>query len=314
MYNDLIRRMPLWVKWRRSQKKDGRAVRPGSKSDSELKGKQEKVGWKFPRLPYHLRKMRQGHRGVLGLARVSRQENLTSPRNGLTLISWPHTILGWSSSCKAQPQYQTYCGFQGAAFRPLVNYSTSVWRGVRCIFMATTSNFTMSWCPSQIHSWLLPARNSTTPASSWNVKEIVFEPLLSQRAGQLSVRIGNSASAPGQRGSVCWGCLCPVSLRKWNITTERFCGHSTQLWVFGAQERFMQSWRHNSIQGYPGEIVQKLSFDCNGPWNNLKERNGKKKRKKEGNSSEGKGKQLLSYKEHSHISQCWPITLRSRWR
>lgn len=138
----------------------------------------------------------------------------------------------------------------------------------------------MSWCPSQIHSWLLPARNSTTPASSWNVKEIVFEPLLSQRAGQLSVRIGNSASAPGPRGSVCWGCLCPVSLRKWNITTERFCGCSTQLWVFGAQERFMQSWRHNSIQGYPGEIVQKLSFDCNGPWNNLKERNGEKKERR----------------------------------
>lgn len=99
---------------------------------------------------------------------------------------------------------------------------------------------------------------------------------------------------PGQRGSVCWGCLCPVSLRKWNITTERFCGCSTQLWVFGAQERFMQSWRHNSIQGYPGEIVQKLSFDCNGPWNNLKERNGGKK-KKEGRKQRWGKRKATSY-------------------
>ena len=108
-------------------------------------------------------------------------------------------------------------------------------------------------------------------------------------------------SAPGQRGSVCWGCLCPVSLRKGNITTECFCGCSTQLWVFGAQERFIQSWRHNSIQGYPGEIVQKLSFDCNGPWNNLKERNGKKKeRRKETEVREEESNVLLTKNIHIH--------------
>ena len=48
-----------------------RAVRPGGKSDSELKEEQQKVGQKFPRLLCHLRKIHQGHWGVLTLARVN---------------------------------------------------------------------------------------------------------------------------------------------------------------------------------------------------------------------------------------------------
>lgn len=123
---------------------------------------------------------------------VSCQLSLTFFRNGLALCILVTLSLGWSSSEEVWPEHKQRRLQTSGCIQALDHYSSCIWKAVRCIFMATISIFTLRWCQSQIHSWLLPARNSISLVSSLNVKLVVFQPLFFQKARQLSIGIGNS--------------------------------------------------------------------------------------------------------------------------
>lgn len=201
----LLREIPEWVKWEgvRRKKKDGWAIRPSgpqirSKSDSEWKGEWEKIGQKCPRVLCYLRKK---HREPFSQL-VSCQLSPTFPRNGLKSQSC--SVISYSSPWEAWPRCKQGFWFQGKACRPLTNYSLCIWKALRFIFITTTSNFTLRWCQSQILSWLLPAGNlvSVSPTSSWNVKEVVLEPLFCQRAFNFLLELA-VLPGPGHWGPVC---------------------------------------------------------------------------------------------------------------
>lgn len=175
--------------------------------------------------------------------------------------------------------------------------------------MVTTSNIMFSWCQSQIH----PARNSKlrnsiSPITSWNVKEVILETLLSWRSVQLFGRICNSATSWTQRIYLLEDAFV-LSLRKQNISTE--CLHCCSTQLLNPGER-----THSVMEIYNSFHTLRV----------IQEKNAQKcmcvhkiifkykKGRKKGHEDEGGGKQLPTYKKCSHVLQCWPITVTRGWR
>lgn len=114
-----------------------------AKSDSGLKGGQEKVGWKFPRLLGHLRKIQQGHWEVLDLARVGCQLNSISPGKGpclsrLAMLSLAGELMGGKTSFKKR------LWISGCSIYALGQSFFLYLEGYEVNFQGYTSNFTLN--------------------------------------------------------------------------------------------------------------------------------------------------------------------------
>lgn len=237
-----------------SQKNDARAIRPNGPQTRKqvwlwLKGRWRE-NWVQVSCTLVLSK-EESARPLEALQPVRGSGScLASPRDGLAFGPW------WASLSQqlehlmgGMASVQMRLWISGHSMEALGDYSLHVWRALRYISIATTSNSTLRWCQSRstLDSDLqgiqlaqhLPGMCGKVFLSHYFLKE------------EDSFLSGFTV-LPGPRhpGSVCQSSLCPVSQGSETIPQNAFL--TAQLKSgFGAQEgRRIRSWRRDSFHDW----------------------------------------------------------------